>query len=130
MRMTEAVFAERSCDRMKVFESDSPHPDAPPKPLSPQHAHENNATHTQHDEHAPNECVQEQSCSDVNNQTQVSGRNETVRFKLVVKEAGRVSFTYIFLFTSELFSSAHSQRSNKQCFNPDMQHSAGQAIST
>ncbi|KAI4876274.1 hypothetical protein NFI96_021871, partial [Prochilodus magdalenae] len=70
MRMTEAAFAERSCDRMKVFESDSPHPDAPPKPLSPQHAHENNATHTQHDEHAPNECVQEQSCSDVNNQTQ------------------------------------------------------------
>uniref|UniRef100_A0AAR2JGD0 R3H domain containing 1 n=1 Tax=Pygocentrus nattereri TaxID=42514 RepID=A0AAR2JGD0_PYGNA len=71
MRMTEAVFAERSCDRMKVFESDSPHPDAPPKPHSPQHAHENNTTHTHHDERAPSECVKDQSCSsDINNQTQ------------------------------------------------------------
>ncbi|XP_072527239.1 R3H domain-containing protein 1 isoform X3 [Salminus brasiliensis] len=71
MRMTEAVFEERSCDRMKVFESDSPHPDAPPKPHSPQHAHENHTAHTHHaEEHIPNECVREQSSSDLNNQTQ------------------------------------------------------------
>ncbi|XP_072527240.1 R3H domain-containing protein 1 isoform X4 [Salminus brasiliensis] len=73
MRMTEAVFEERSCDRMKVFESDSPHPDAPPKPHSPQHAHENHTAHTHHaEEHIPNECVREQSSSDLNNQTQPS----------------------------------------------------------
>uniref|UniRef100_A0A8B9LJY3 R3H domain containing 1 n=1 Tax=Astyanax mexicanus TaxID=7994 RepID=A0A8B9LJY3_ASTMX len=71
MRMTEAVFEERNCDRMKVFESDSPHPDAPPKLHSPQHAHENHTAHTHHaEEHTPNECVKEQSGSDLNNQTQ------------------------------------------------------------
>ncbi|KAF4093283.1 hypothetical protein AMELA_G00000480 [Ameiurus melas] len=60
MRMSEVALEERSCDAMKVLESDGP-----PK-------HEHNATHTQHQEHTHNECVKEQSCSDLSNQTQPS----------------------------------------------------------
>uniref|UniRef100_W5UL42 R3H domain-containing protein 2 n=1 Tax=Ictalurus punctatus TaxID=7998 RepID=W5UL42_ICTPU len=58
MRMSEVALEERGCDAMKVLESDGP-----PK-------HEHNATHTQHQEHTHNECVKEQSCSDLSNQTQ------------------------------------------------------------
>lgn len=68
MRMSEVVLEERGCDAMKVLESDGP-----PKPHSPAHTHEHNATHTQHQERAHNECVKEQSCLDLSNQTQVSG---------------------------------------------------------
>lgn len=68
MRMSEVVLEERGCDAMKVLESDSP-----PKPHSPARTHEHNATHTQHQERAHNECVKEQSCLDLSNQTQVSG---------------------------------------------------------
>ncbi|XP_047007627.1 R3H domain-containing protein 1 isoform X5 [Ictalurus punctatus] len=60
MRMSEVALEERGCDAMKVLESDGP-----PK-------HEHNATHTQHQEHTHNECVKEQSCSDLSNQTQPS----------------------------------------------------------
>ncbi|XP_026803583.1 R3H domain-containing protein 2 isoform X9 [Pangasianodon hypophthalmus] len=67
MRMSEVALEERGCDAMKVLESDGP-----PKPHSPAHAHEHNATHTQHQEHTHNECVKEQSCSDLSNQTQPS----------------------------------------------------------
>lgn len=70
MRMSEVVLEERGCDAMKVLESDGL-----PKPHSPAHAHEHNATHTQHQEHSHNECVKEQSCSDLSNQTQVSERS-------------------------------------------------------
>ncbi|XP_060767733.1 R3H domain-containing protein 1 isoform X2 [Neoarius graeffei] len=67
MRMSEVVLEERGCDAMKVLESDGP-----PKPHSPAHTHEHNATHTQHQERAHNECVKEQSCLDLSNQTQPS----------------------------------------------------------
>uniref|UniRef100_W5K7Q2 R3H domain containing 1 n=1 Tax=Astyanax mexicanus TaxID=7994 RepID=W5K7Q2_ASTMX len=88
MRMTEAVFEERNCDRMKVFESDSPHPDAPPKLHSPQHAHENHTAHTHHaEEHAPNECVKEQSGSDLNNQAQSTAKVKLVRSLAVCEES-------------------------------------------
>lgn len=66
MRMSEVALEERACDTMKVLESDDP-----PKPHSPAH----DATHTQHQEHTHNECVKEQSCSDLSNQIQVSGRD-------------------------------------------------------
>ncbi|XP_058237538.1 R3H domain-containing protein 2 isoform X8 [Hemibagrus wyckioides] len=67
MRMSEVALEERGCDAMKVLESDGP-----PELHSPAHAHEHNATHTQHQEHTPNKCVQEQSCTDLSNQTQPS----------------------------------------------------------
>lgn len=72
MRMSEVALEERSCDAMKVLESDGP-----PIPHSP--AHEHNATHTQHQEHTHNTCVQEQSCTNLSNQTQVSERQGSWR---------------------------------------------------
>ncbi|XP_066511798.1 R3H domain-containing protein 1-like isoform X2 [Hoplias malabaricus] len=87
MRMTEAVFAERSCDRMKVFESDSPHPDVPPKPHSPQRMHENNVTQTHPEERSSNEVVKEQSSSDISCQTQSNSKVKLVRSLAVCEES-------------------------------------------
>uniref|UniRef100_A0A673LX76 R3H domain-containing protein 1-like n=1 Tax=Sinocyclocheilus rhinocerous TaxID=307959 RepID=A0A673LX76_9TELE len=55
--MSESSLDTRSCDIMKVLESDGPHVAEPPATLSdPQHAPQNNGTHAQ-------ECVTDQSSS-------------------------------------------------------------------
>lgn len=61
--MSESSLDTRSCDVMKVLESDTPHMAEPPATLSdPQHVPQNNGTHAQ-------ECVTDQSSS---HQTQVN----------------------------------------------------------
>lgn len=61
--MSESSLDTRSCDVMKVLESDGPHMAEPPATLDdPQHTPQNNGTHTQ-------ECVTDQSSS---HQTQVN----------------------------------------------------------
>uniref|UniRef100_A0A673KM80 R3H domain containing 1 n=1 Tax=Sinocyclocheilus rhinocerous TaxID=307959 RepID=A0A673KM80_9TELE len=55
--MSESSLDTRSCDVMKVLESDAPHMAEPPASLNdPQHAPQNNGTHAQ-------ECVTDQSSS-------------------------------------------------------------------
>ncbi|XP_043078325.1 R3H domain-containing protein 2 isoform X12 [Puntigrus tetrazona] len=64
--MSESSLDTRSCDVMKVLESDAPHMADPPVTLSdPQHAPQNNDTHAQ-------ECVTDQSSS---HQTQQLGQS-------------------------------------------------------
>ncbi|XP_058615619.1 R3H domain-containing protein 2 isoform X7 [Onychostoma macrolepis] len=68
--MSESSLDTRSCDVMKVLESDAPHMAEPPATLSdPQHAPQNNGTHAQ-------ECVTDQSSS---HQTQLGQSAQTIK---------------------------------------------------
>ncbi|XP_016406918.1 R3H domain-containing protein 2-like isoform X6 [Sinocyclocheilus rhinocerous] len=68
--MSESSLDTRSCDIMKVLESDGPHVAEPPATLSdPQHAPQNNGTHAQ-------ECVTDQSSS---HQTQLIQSAQTIK---------------------------------------------------
>ncbi|XP_043078317.1 R3H domain-containing protein 1 isoform X4 [Puntigrus tetrazona] len=68
--MSESSLDTRSCDVMKVLESDAPHMADPPVTLSdPQHAPQNNDTHAQ-------ECVTDQSSS---HQTQLGQSAQAIK---------------------------------------------------
>ncbi|XP_016371309.1 R3H domain-containing protein 1 isoform X5 [Sinocyclocheilus rhinocerous] len=68
--MSESSLDTRSCDVMKVLESDAPHMAEPPASLNdPQHAPQNNGTHAQ-------ECVTDQSSS---HQTQLGQSAQTIK---------------------------------------------------
>ncbi|XP_026091490.1 R3H domain-containing protein 2 isoform X8 [Carassius auratus] len=68
--MSESSLDTRSCDVMKVLESDGPHVAEPPAtPNDPQHVPQNNGTHAQ-------ECVTDQSSS---HQTQLVQSAQTIK---------------------------------------------------
>ncbi|XP_067252050.1 R3H domain-containing protein 1 isoform X2 [Chanodichthys erythropterus] len=68
--MSESSLDTRSCDVMKVLESDGPHMAEPPATLDdPQHTTQNNGTHTQ-------ECVTDQSSS---HQTQLGQSAQSIK---------------------------------------------------
>uniref|UniRef100_A0A9J8D2G6 R3H domain containing 1 n=1 Tax=Cyprinus carpio carpio TaxID=630221 RepID=A0A9J8D2G6_CYPCA len=68
--MSESSLDTRSCDVMKVLDSDAPHMAEPPASLNdPQHVPQNNGTHAQ-------ECVTDQSSS---NQTQLGQSAQTIK---------------------------------------------------
>ncbi|XP_048024193.1 R3H domain-containing protein 1 isoform X7 [Megalobrama amblycephala] len=68
--MSESSLDTRSCDVMKVLESDGPHMAEPPATLDdPQHTPQNNGTHTQ-------ECVTDQSSS---HQTQLGQSAQSIK---------------------------------------------------
>ncbi|XP_059399759.1 R3H domain-containing protein 2-like isoform X7 [Carassius carassius] len=68
--MSESSLDTRSCDVMKVLESDGPHVAEPPATLNdPQHVHQNNGTPAQ-------ECVTDQSSS---HQTQLVQSAQTIK---------------------------------------------------
>uniref|UniRef100_A0A8C1Q7X8 R3H domain containing 1 n=1 Tax=Cyprinus carpio TaxID=7962 RepID=A0A8C1Q7X8_CYPCA len=68
--MSESSLDTRSCDVMKVLESDGPHVAGPPPTLNdPQHAPQNNGTHAQ-------ECVTDQSSP---HQTQLVQSAQTIK---------------------------------------------------
>ncbi|XP_077082261.1 R3H domain-containing protein 1 isoform X4 [Siphateles boraxobius] len=75
--MSESSLDTRSCDVMKVLESDGPHVAEPSATLNdPQHTPQNNGTHAQ-------ECVTDQSSA---HQTQSNGKLKLVRSLAVCEE--------------------------------------------